>query len=206
MAVKFFNLDAVQGSVDAEGYECFQGMDPDLLYRTENSLRKQGLGGVSKDPYPGPFGGSLYYDDTLWKLTRELSDVEGRNIELMQIALWEKLSEIFDMTEYQPRGEEKKHFLGRAISMQRLFFDARNKMIHAKDRTKKDVQNATEQLPRAYVEWVALQKELTGTVRAMEMAYGEKEGSEENEGHDTISTSDGGFEAQHESSSLACHK
>jgi hypothetical protein len=97
----------------------------------------------------------------------------------MQIALWEKLSEIFDMSDFQPRGEKKKHFLGRMISMQRLFFDAQNIMGHAKDRTKKEVQTATEQLPRTYEEWVEMQKELTGTVRAMEMAHGKKEGSEE---------------------------
>jgi hypothetical protein len=62
----------------------------------------------------------------------------------------EKLSEIFDMSDYQPRGEEKKHFLGRMISMQRLFFDAQNIMGHAKDRTKKEVQTATEQFPETY--------------------------------------------------------
>ncbi len=135
---------------------------------------------VSKDPYPGPYGGSLYYDDPLWRLTRELCNMEGRNIELLEIALWEnlKLDEKFkfDMTDYQPRREEITYFLGRAILMQRLFFDAQNIMVHAKDQTKKDVQVATERLPRTYDEWLALQRELTGTVRAMEMAHGKKEG------------------------------
>ncbi len=67
------------------------------------------------------------------------------------------------------------------ISMQRLFFDAQNIMGHVKDRTKKEVQKATEMLPRSYGEGVEMQKELTGTVRAMEMpvAHGKKEGSEE---------------------------
>ncbi len=55
------------------------------------------------------------------------------------------------MGKAEPRGEEKKHILGRAISMQRLFFDAQNIMVHAKDQTKKDVQVATERLPRTYV-------------------------------------------------------
>ncbi len=82
--------------------------------------------------------------------------MEGRNWELLQFTLWEKLSEIFDMSEYHPRGEEKNHVLGRLISMQRLFIDAQNIMTHAKDQTKKDVQNATEMLPRSYTEWVEL--------------------------------------------------
>jgi hypothetical protein len=72
--------------------------------------------------------------------------------------------------------DEPQHFLGRMISLQRLFFDAQNIMGHAKDRTKKDVQKATELLPRSYEEWVEAQKKLTGTVRAMEMAHGKKEG------------------------------
>ncbi len=95
--MKFFNLEGVQGSADAEGYECLHGMDPDLFYHTANSLRKQGLGEISKDPYPSPYGGSLFYDESLWRLTKEVINVEGRKIELIQIAVWEKLSEIFDV-------------------------------------------------------------------------------------------------------------
>jgi hypothetical protein len=53
-AVKFFNLEAVQGSVDAEGYESMPGMDRDSIYHTGDSLRKQGVAEVSKDPSPGP--------------------------------------------------------------------------------------------------------------------------------------------------------
>jgi hypothetical protein len=89
-AVKFFNLEGVQRSVDAEGYECLHGVDPDLFYHTANSLRKQRLGEISKYPYPSLYGGSLFYDESLWRLTREVINVEGRNIELIQIALWEK--------------------------------------------------------------------------------------------------------------------
>jgi hypothetical protein len=43
------------------------------------------------------------------------------------MALWDRLSEKIDMTDYQPKGEEKNHFLpflGRAVSMQRLSIDA----------------------------------------------------------------------------------
>jgi hypothetical protein len=83
------------------------------------------------------------------------------------------------MTDYQPSGEEKRQLLGRAISMQRLFFDAQNVMVHAKDQTKKEVQVATERLPRTYDDWISVQRELTGAVRAMEMAHGKKEGCEE---------------------------
>ena len=136
---------------------------------------------IPRDSYPSPYGGTLYNDNALYRAARELRNVEGRNWELLQITLWVKLSEIFDMSEYHPRGEEKNHMLGRLISMQRLPFDAQNIMTHAKDQTKKDVQNATERLPRSYAEWVELHQELIGTVRALEMSHGKKEGSEEAE-------------------------
>jgi hypothetical protein len=88
-AVKYFDLEKVQITVDADGFESLHGMDPDLFYHTEESLRKQGLREIPKESYPSPYGGSLYYDDPLWRVTRELRNVEGRNIELMQIALWD---------------------------------------------------------------------------------------------------------------------
>jgi hypothetical protein len=181
-ALKFFNMEGVpQAVLDADGYESLRGMDPDLLYHTDLSLRKQGLVEVPKDSYPSPYGGSLYHDQSLWNLTRDVINVEGRNIEHIQIAQWEILSNSFDMSDHhwQPRGEEKNHFLGRMTSMQRLFIDAQNLLGHAKDKTKKKVHAATEQWLSSLDDWVGLHKELIGTVRAMEMAHGKKEGSEE---------------------------
>jgi hypothetical protein len=169
MGMKHFNFKNVQLRVDAEGYEDLNGMDPDLLYHDEKSLREQGLREISRDGYPSPYGGTLYHDDALYRAAKVLRNVEGRNWELLQITLWEKMSEIFDMSEYHPRADERNHVLGRLISMQRLFIDAQNIMMHAKDQTTKDVQNATERLPRSYTEWVELQRELTGTVKALEM-------------------------------------
>jgi hypothetical protein len=107
--------------VDAEGFEDLHGMNPDHFYPNEQSLREQGLREIPRDPYPSPYGGTLYQDDALWRAARDLRNVEGRNWELLQITLWEKLSEIFDMSDYHPRGEEKNHLLGRLIST-RLFF------------------------------------------------------------------------------------
>jgi hypothetical protein len=170
-----------QPVVDAEGFEDLHVMNPDDLYHDEHSLRRQGLREIPRDSYPSPYGGSLRNDDTLYRTAKDLRNVEGRNWETLQIAVWEKLNEIFDMSEYHPRGDEKYHLLGRMISMQRLPFDAQNILTHAKDQTKKDVQNATTKLPRSYTEWVELHQEIVGTVRALEMSHGKKEGSEEAE-------------------------
>ncbi len=131
-AVKHFNMDITQSSIDGEGFERMQGINRELFYHSEDSL--QGLVEIPVQ-YPGPYGESLYEDNTLWKLTRDLSNIEGRNIEPMIMALWDKLSEKFDMTDYQHKGEEKNHFLGRAISMQKLFIDAQNTIANAKDQT-----------------------------------------------------------------------
>jgi hypothetical protein len=60
------------------------------------------------------------------------------------MTLWKDQSEKFDTTEYQLRGEEQNRFLGRAVSMQRLFFDAQNIIANAKDQTKKDLEMVTE--------------------------------------------------------------
>ena len=107
MAIKHFNMKNVQLSVDADGFEVLHGMNRDLLYHDEHSLREQGLREIPRDPYPSPYGGSLYYNDALWKATREIINVEGRNWENLQIAVWEKLKEIVDMSDYYPRGDEK---------------------------------------------------------------------------------------------------
>ncbi len=96
-ATKHFDLKNVRISVDAEGYEDLHGMNPDHLYHNEQSLKEQGLREISRDLYPSPYGGTLYHDDALYRAARELRNVEGRNWELLQITLWEKLSEIFDM-------------------------------------------------------------------------------------------------------------
>ncbi len=49
MAMKYFDFKNVQLRVDAEGYEDLQGMNPDLLYHNEQSLREQGLREISRD-------------------------------------------------------------------------------------------------------------------------------------------------------------
>ncbi len=77
-----------------------QGMNQDLFYHTVDSLRKQGLVEIPKVQYPGPYGGSVYEDNTLWKLTRDLSNMKGRIDESMIMVPWDKLSEKFDMTYY----------------------------------------------------------------------------------------------------------
>jgi hypothetical protein len=69
----------VQTMVNTEGYEDLHGMNPDLFYHTEKSLREQGLREIPKESYPSPFGGSLWNEDALWRLTRDLRNVEGRN-------------------------------------------------------------------------------------------------------------------------------
>ncbi len=99
MGMKHFNFKNVQLRVDAEGFEDLHGMNPDLLYHNEQSLKEQGLREISRDSdgYPSPYGGTLYNNDALYRAARELRNVEGRNWELLQITLWEKLSEIFDM-------------------------------------------------------------------------------------------------------------
>ena len=163
------------------GHEDLHEMKPDHFYHNEKTLKEQGLREIPREAYPSPYGGSLYNDIPLYRAAKDLRNVEGRNWETLQIALWEKLSEFFDMSDYYPRGEEKDHLLGRMISMQRLLIDAQNIMMHARDRTKKDVQNAIQKLPRSYMDLVDLQQELIGTVRALEMSHGKKEGSEEAE-------------------------
>jgi hypothetical protein len=160
LAVRYFNLDIALSYIDGEGFESMQGMNRDLFYHTEDSLRKQGLVEIPKVQYPGPYGGSLYEDNALWRLTIDLSNMEGRNNDPMIIALWDTLSEKFDMADYQPKGEEKNHFLGRAISMQRSFIDAQNIIANAKDQTQKELEMVTERLPRSYEEWVDLQRDL----------------------------------------------
>jgi hypothetical protein len=183
-ATKYFDTKNVQPSVDAdiaEGFEDLHGMNPDHFYHNERRLREQGLREIPRDSYPSPYGGTLYNDEALFRAAKELRNVEGRNWETLQIAVWEKLNKIFDMSEYHPRGDEKYHLLGRMTSMQRIVFDALNILTQAKDQTKKDVLNATTRLPRSYAEWVDLHQEVVGTVRALEMSHGKKEGSEEAE-------------------------
>jgi hypothetical protein len=77
MATKHFNLKNAQMEVDADGFEDLHRMNPDLFYHTEESLKEQGLREVPKESYPSPYGGSLYYDDALWRNARELRHVEG---------------------------------------------------------------------------------------------------------------------------------
>ena len=180
-ATKYFDLKNIRTSVDSEGHEDLHEMKPDHFYHNEKTLKEQGLREIPREAYPSPYGGSLYDDKMLYRAAKDLRNVEGRYWETLQIALWEKLSEFFDMSEYYPKGEEKDHLLGRMISMQRLLIDAQNIMMHARDRTKKDVQNAIQKLPRSYMDLVDLQQELIGTVRALEMSHGKKEGSEEAE-------------------------
>jgi hypothetical protein len=103
-ATKHFDMKNIHTSVDAEGFEDLKGMNRDHFYHNEQSLREQGLREIPRDPYPSPYGGTLYQDDALWRAARDLRIVEGRNWETLQIALWEKLSEIFDMSDYHPRG------------------------------------------------------------------------------------------------------
>jgi hypothetical protein len=43
MATKHFNLKNAQMGVDADGFEDLHGMNPDLFYHTEESLKEQGL-------------------------------------------------------------------------------------------------------------------------------------------------------------------
>ena len=181
LATKYFNLKKIRTSVDSEGFEDLNGMDPDQFYHNEKSLKEQGLREIPKEEYPSPYGGSLYNDLPLYRAARDLRNVEGRNWETLQVTLWEKLCEYVDMSDYHPRGEERDHLLGRLSSMQRLLIDVQNIMMHARDRTKRDVQNAIQNLPRSYMDLVDLQQELIGTVRALEMSHGKKEGSEEAE-------------------------
>ncbi len=60
MATKYFNMINAQMTVDAEGFESLHGMDPDLFYHTEESLREPVLREVPKESYPSPYGGLLY--------------------------------------------------------------------------------------------------------------------------------------------------
>ena len=90
LATKYFNMKNARPVVDADGHEDLHGMDPDHFYHDERSLKEQGLREVSRDAYPSPYGGTLYDNDALWRLTRELRNVEGRNIELLQNLLYGK--------------------------------------------------------------------------------------------------------------------
>ena len=182
LATKYFNMKNARPVVDADGHEDLHGMDPNHLYHDERSLKEQGLREVSRDAYPNPYeGGSLWHDTMLWKAARELRNIEGRNWENLQIAVWQKMNEIFDMSDYNPRADEKHHTWGRMTAMQRLFFDAQNMLMQAKDQTKREVNALTTKLPRTYKEWIGLHQEMVGAVRALEMSHGKKEGSEEAE-------------------------
>jgi hypothetical protein len=99
--VENFKLDIDHPHIDGNGFDCMHGMNRDLFYHTEDSLRKQGLVEIPKFQYPlaGLYGGSLYEDNTLWRLTSELSNMKGRNTKAMIMALSDKLSEKVDMTE-----------------------------------------------------------------------------------------------------------
>ena len=52
LAVKYFKLDIDRHYVDGNGFESMHGMNRDLFYHTEDSLRKQGLVEIPKVQYP----------------------------------------------------------------------------------------------------------------------------------------------------------
>ena len=97
--------------------------------------------------------------------------------------LYDKISEMVDMSRYQPKGD---HPFQRLVAVQRMYIDAQNLIYMGRDGTKKRLLEESEFLARSFDEICAQKDRMTYLIDAVERGFGKNKGSEEGDAMKTF--------------------
>ena len=104
-ASKYLNLSR-KLKLDGDGYPSLQGVKPDDLYYTKNTLRNTDVLKVMESSYPSPDGDDCYNDKKLWAAAKAIGRIKGRMLPIVMKKILEVVEEQFDMSAYVHQEED----------------------------------------------------------------------------------------------------
>ena len=168
-AAKYLNLQR-KLQVDSDGYPSLQGVNPDNLYYTRDTLRGTEVLKVVESSYPSPDGNDCYNDKKLWEAAKAIGRIKGRMLLIDMKKILEVVKEPFDMIGYMYREEDG--VLAPLCAIGRMYIDGINLCTMEVDNIRQELQIMYQHKPRTYEEVETLLEKLKWTVRALEKGQG----------------------------------